>query len=48
MNRTLQPGPHEVQWDGRDADGRLLRSGVYLYELSMGADRLSRRIVLTR
>jgi hypothetical protein len=48
MNRTLQPGPYEVQWDGRDADGHLLRSGVYLYELAMGKDRLSRRIVLTR
>lgn len=48
MDRTLQPGPYEVQWDGRDADGRLLRSGVYLYELSMGKDRLSRRVVLTR
>jgi len=48
MDRTLQPGPYEIQWDGRDADGRLLRSGVYLYELSMGKDRLSRRVVLTR
>jgi hypothetical protein len=48
MDRTLQPGPYEVQWDGRDADGHLLRSGVYLYELSMGKDRLSRRMVLTR
>jgi hypothetical protein len=48
LDRTLGPGPYEVQWDGRDADGRLLRSGVYLYDLSMGKDRLSRRIVLAR
>jgi hypothetical protein len=48
MDRTLQPGPYEIQWDGRDADGRLLRSGIYLYELTLGRDRLSRRLVLTR
>lgn len=48
MARTLEAGPYEVQWDGRDDGGHLLRSGVYLYDLSMGKERLSRRIVLTR
>jgi hypothetical protein len=48
LRSTLQAGPHDVQWDGRDDHGNLLRSGVYLYELAMGKDRLSRRIALMR
>jgi hypothetical protein len=48
LHSTLEAGPHEVQWNGRDDNGNLLRSGVYLYELAMGKDRLSRRIALMR
>lgn len=48
LRGTLQAGPHDVQWNGRDDNGNLLRSGVYLYELAMGKDRLSRRIALMR
>ena len=48
VSGPLQAGPHDVQWDGRDETGNLARSGVYLYELTMGRDRLSRRMVLTR
>jgi hypothetical protein len=48
LRGALQAGPHDVQWNGRDDNGNLLRSGVYLYELAMGKDRLSRRIALMR
>lgn len=48
LNRTLQPGRHQVTWDGRDSDGRLVRSGIYLYELAMNRDRVSRHLVLVR
>ena len=48
LRGALQAGPHDVQWNGRDDNGSLLRSGVYLYELAMGKDRLSRRIALMR
>lgn len=44
----LAVGDHAFTWDGRGADGRRLGSGVYLYELAMGGDRLTRRLVLTR
>lgn len=44
----LAPGEHAFAWDGRGTDGQRLRSGVYLYELAMGGDRLTRRLVLTR
>lgn len=44
----LPAGDHRYAWDGRSADGQRLRSGIYLYELAMGGDRLTRRLVLTR
>lgn len=48
LDRDLVPGPHEVVWNGTDQAGRRVKSGVYLYELSMGGERLSRRMVYTR
>ncbi len=43
-----QPGTYRVVWDGRDADGQALASGVYLYRLQTGERQLSRRLVLLR
>jgi len=31
----LQPGYHRAVWDGRDAEGRRVASGIYLYQLRM-------------
>jgi DNA-binding beta-propeller fold protein YncE len=49
--RLLAQGPrpagvHELGWDGRDAAGRSLASGVYLLLLESGGRRASRRLVL--
>ena len=41
-------GPHLVTWDGADDDGHPVASGVYLYRLEAGEERLSRRLVLVR
>jgi hypothetical protein len=48
LDRELALGPHEVAWDGRAVGGGRLRSGVYIYELTLGGERLGRRMVLTR
>jgi hypothetical protein len=48
LSGTLPPGPHDVQWNGRDESGQRVPAGVYLYELAMGRERLSRRMVITR
>lgn len=48
LDRDLVAGPHEAIWDGTDQSGRRVKSGVYLYELSMGGERLSRRMVFTK
>ncbi len=43
-----QPGSYTLRWDGTDATGRTLPSGVYLYRLSSGRTAVSRRMVLIR
>ncbi len=42
-------GRHQVTWDGRDADGRALRSGLYLVDLEVNGRSLGiRRMALVR
>lgn len=42
------PGRYEVVWDGRDAFGRPMASGAYLYVLEAGETRLLRKMLLLR
>ncbi len=44
----LPAGPHSRIWDGRDAAGRLLASGVYLARLSTGNRQLMRKMLLLK
>ncbi len=51
--RTLMRGPqragmHTLQWDGRDANGQAVASGVYLYRLRSGGQVQVRRMVVLR
>jgi hypothetical protein len=41
-------GVHRIVWAGRDDEGRLLASGVYLYRLRVGATVRTRKLVLLR
>ncbi|MEZ4388538.1 MAG: FlgD immunoglobulin-like domain containing protein [Candidatus Krumholzibacteriia bacterium] len=41
-------GRHDVAWDGRDRQGGLLPSGVYLVQLRVGGTVASRKLTLTR
>ena len=45
---ALPAGPHTVVWDGRDAAGREVASGVYAYELEAGGKVARRKAVLLR
>jgi flagellar hook assembly protein FlgD len=47
LDSTLPVGLHSVAWDGMGDNGLRLESGVYMYELSMGKDRVTRRLILT-
>jgi len=45
----LAPGPYERQWDGTDADGRRVASGVYFYRLDVaGEGSMVRKMVLLK
>lgn len=46
MNQTMAPGQYSIEWDGRDAAGRLAAPGVYLARMVVGADKFQRRLVL--
>ena len=45
----LAAGTHYIQWDGKDAQGAAVPSGVYLVRLSGGGtSSLSRQMVLMK
>jgi len=44
----LDAGPRELDWDGRDADGRQTASGVYFVRLRAGDDTRTRKVVVLR
>jgi hypothetical protein len=46
VDDELEPGRHEVVWDGRDSDGHSVASGAYLYALTAGAERHTGRLVV--
>jgi len=41
-------GPHDIQWDGTDATGSQVSSGVYFYRMRAGHRVLTRRMVLLK
>ena len=47
--QQFQPaGSYTVVWDGRDAAGRQVSTGLYLYRLQAGADVVTRKMVLAK
>ena len=48
VSRRLDPGYHEVRWDGRSDRGGTLASGVYLLRAEIGPATLSRKLALIR
>ncbi|MEZ4647761.1 MAG: FlgD immunoglobulin-like domain containing protein [Candidatus Eisenbacteria bacterium] len=42
------PGEHSITWDGTDASGRAVSSGLYFFELRSGAQSARGRIFFTR
>lgn len=47
-NETPEPGRYTVRWDGSDANGRAVASGVYFYRLTAAEGHIVKRMVLIR
>lgn len=48
VNARQPAGFHQVVWDGRNQQGRMVGSGVYLYTLTAGAFNQSKRMTLLK
>lgn len=48
IDREQDPGRYRADWDGRDAAGRQVSSGLYLYRLTAGEKEVMRRMMLTK
>jgi hypothetical protein len=48
VSRDLGPGEHRVHWDGLDSSGRSVPTGIYVYELSAGSERFTKKMLLIK
>lgn len=48
IDRTLAPGAHFIDWDGRDEHGQRVGSGLYLYELQSSGQSVTRKMTLVK
>ncbi len=48
VNRDQQPGSYEINWSGKDDDGKLLSSGIYFYSLRAGQNVVTKKMILLR
>jgi len=44
----MRAGHHRIEWNGRDAGGRAVASGVYFYRLTVGKQTSSKKMILLR
>jgi len=48
MSGVATPGTHEVLWDGRDALGRRVSSGLYFYQFTAPGFEATKRLVVLK
>lgn len=48
INGDYQPGNYRVTWDGTNVNGEKVSSGIYLYKLQVGAETVSKKMILTK
>ncbi len=46
--RTMTAGEHMLHWNGRDDAGSRVAQGVYFYELTVGGERFTRKMMVVR
>jgi predicted outer membrane repeat protein len=48
LEGPMNPGAHQVRWDGFNQQGSPVASGIYLYRLQVGAQQIQKKMVLLR
>ena len=48
LDEVRDEGDHAVLWDGKNDDGARLPSGLYLYRLEAGEQRIARKMTLVK
>jgi DNA-binding beta-propeller fold protein YncE len=48
VNEKRRADHYEVKWDGKDANGRTVASGVYFYRIQAGKHRATRKMVMLK
>jgi hypothetical protein len=48
VNTDLEPGSHKIHWDGRNDRGATVTSGIYLYTLTAGEERYTRKMTVLK
>ena len=48
VDEEMDPGEHEVSWDGTDENGRTVANGVYFCRMQVGQFCVSRKLILAR
>ena len=46
LRQNHLPGFYQVAWDGRDASGREVASGIYIYRMTTPSAVVSKRMTL--
>lgn len=47
-NEEMEPGYHEVKWDGKSSGGETAMSGIYFYRLETGEKTLTQKMTLLK
>jgi len=48
IDSDLEPGNHQVHWNGRNDRGESVGSGIYLYTLNAGGERFTRKMTVLK
>jgi len=48
VDEVMPRGPHSIGWNGTDADGKAVSTGIYLYRISVGDWSESRKMMLLK
>jgi len=48
VDEEMDPGYHQVTWDGRTADNQQVATGIYIYLIQVGTNKASRKLTIIK